>query len=218
MITIIPDLPCSAEIDLKTELPIIDRFRVIVEHVGSTIYEISHICNHNIPTFNNSGFYEGVHGSLIHDYMTVVADFTGAQSQLVTMTYNDGPDKETASVDFETCPDTIRLETYDEVIEWFLEERGIDLNMKIHLDPIPNPYTLFPDETVRLLSPEGCGCGFELSQARYLDVFEVANTFAERMYSTDKPILKDIVYLGNNSGMPEYTFAFDCEEELKVAA
>ena len=217
MIKLVPELP-SQDIDLKTELPIIDRYHSIMDGVDETIYELNQMQDKEIPIGIEFGIYGGVHGSLISDYMAVVTHAIEGEPPLINMFLRGGPDEKEASTDFEECHDPKRLKKYNDIIRWLLEKHGAAVNLKVRLDPVPNPYATFADGTVRFVSPLSNRCSYMITNSRYLDIFGIANSMINQSNETENVHLKEIVHLGYNDGMQEYTFDLAGKIDIEEAA
>jgi len=206
MITLIPELP-NTTTDLNKELSIIDRYQAIFHGVSETIHELKNI--NNLHLAMNFGIYEGVHGSLITDYVNVIHD-TLAESTppLVLMTSNaDGStDKEPATTDFENCNDLSRIEMHNEVIQWILEYHGANVNLHTHLNPTPNPYATFKEGKVLFSGPLSDGCSYEVENPKYIDIFRIVNGMINQSEETEYVYLKEIRLIKNKGDVPEYAF------------
>jgi hypothetical protein len=204
MIKLVPELPHN-DINLKVELPIVDRYHAIMEGVDTTIYELNQFRNKDYAIGIEFGLYEGIHGSLISDYMSAVTDTVEGEPPLVVMSFNGGPDRESASTDFETITSPERMQQYDDVVRWLLENHGAEVNLKVHLQKAPNPYASFSSGPIRFISPFSDSHTMKITNPRYLDIFGFVNSMLNQFGNSNTVVLNEIISLGKHDGVPEYT-------------
>jgi len=214
MIKLVPELP-SKDINLKVELPIVDRYHAIMEGVDETIYELNQFRDKDYAIGIEFGLYGGIHGSLISDYMSAVMDIVEGEPPLVIMSFKDGPDSESASTDFEIIKTPERMHKYSDIVRWLLESHGAEVNLKVHLQKAPNPYASFSSDLVRIISPFDDGHTMQISNSRYLDIFGFVNSMLNQFGNSETVIMNEIIPMGKRDGMPEYAIGMTDGSDMK---
>jgi len=212
MITLTPEI--NRGIDLKAALPIVDRYEVFMEAVDTNIGELDLINLSDHPICMDFGFYGGVHGSFIDDYMKVLCDVVTDEEHpslsVVLKTLKGGYHLEKASADFEPCKDSDHLERYNAIIRWLLKKRGYDMNYSIGLELLPNPLSEFAEGTVNFMHPVWDHVDYEIpAGAQYWDLFQMVIHMASSYGSPAQLILKDFVLVSDTGGVPLYTVEFE---------
>ncbi|WP_288129430.1 hypothetical protein [Microbulbifer sp.] len=205
---------------LESELPLIDRYNVIIDGAEDTAFELDHI-SPDIAVAINFCMYESIHDSLVTDFGNVLADLLSDNPRPLITIRNNGEgckDHEPASSDFEYCHDPERLDAYSRIVQWLIEYYGAKTNLKVQLNPAPNPFAQFSSGKVSFLSPFPDGHTYRIENPRYIDIFRIAAGMINQACDTEDVFLKEIYPIDSKDNIPKYSLVFSDAPGIEKAA